>query len=765
MTAGSALRVGATTQAPGVPPGVHHYEKVVMAAGAGSGGAARRGPTALSFSTLGRDFDLVLEAAPLFTDGARVIWVDDGGRVEEPVAAVGQFYRGRIEGEPGSWVRLRIEAGELSGIVASADELYFLEPARRYLGATASGQSIAYRLSDTDPLPLGGCAAHAPERPSFSRQASPGSGATWSKSATGALAERADIGGLAAVTSKLAEVGVVADYEYYNGIPNVRTGHGAQSAADLATIINAVDGIYQSELGVAMQIRSTTVYTTASDPFTSTTDYSALLNEFSNFHDANDNTPSQVLYGADLAHLVTGRQLNGSVIGIAWLSGLCSTYWGSALSEDFSSSLYVMTLLLAHEMGHNFGAPHDNQSGSACAGEPGTYIMNPVLSSSLLQQFSGCSKTQIADDVNAAGCFEPFTPGPTRTPTATYTPTSTPPPTQTLTPTPSRTATNTATPSWTRTPTSTPVPLTLAPIAGPVVVGGALTLTGTGFTAGSVLQLFIATAGGTVSYGPYAPTSRTATSLTFNPLNAAITLGNGFATLVVINTDQNYVASNPQSALLAGNAGSGLPTITAIGGVALRALDPTIPLATVETVIVPGSTVTITGTGFNNPLVNLFTAAGNKGPLSPLPGGTSTQFDVVIPADTPTGPGSFQVVNSPYMGNVISNAVSVPIGARVTIASVTQDGSTVTIAGTGFSTMSVINLFAQKPGGGVANFGGLGASGANVPLTMVDSTMLTFQVPAGAVTGAAFVQVLNPPYIPYSSSVDDPDGAFTMTAP
>src|SRR5690606_19201581 len=141
----------------------------------------------------------------------------------------------------------------------------------------------------------------------------------------------------------------------------------------------------------------------------------------------------------------------------------------------------------------------------------------------------------------------------------------------------------------------------------------------------------------------------------------SIPLWNGFGTTLIVNTDQNYILSNSESQLLYGTAGLNMPTILRIGGVDLSPHNPAIPTANVETIIDQGSTVTIQGTGFNNPLVNLFTATGNVGPLVPLPGGNSTQFQVVIPPQTVTGPGSFQVVNSPYTGNVLSNAVSVPI--------------------------------------------------------------------------------------------------------
>jgi hypothetical protein len=299
----------------------------------------------------------------------------------------------------------------------------------------------------------------------------------------------------------------------------------------------------------------------------------------------------------------------------------------------------------------------------------------------------------------------------------------------------------------------------LHPIPSPVVVGSSNTLSGCGFTAGSRIMMFVATASGASAHGPYTPTSWSNANLVWL-VNPSIGLGNGFATFLVVNTDQGYIQSNTQSALLYGTASQNIPTITALNGVPLRPMDPTIPTANVETVITQGTTVTLTGTGFSNTLVNLFTAAGNKGPLTPLPGATSAQIQVVVPADTPTGPGSFQGVNSPYTGNVLSNAVSVPIGALVTISNISLTGDVVTVTGTGFCTLTVINLFAQTASG-VQNLGGLNGSGTSlIPLTIDSSTQFHFTRPVAALVGAAYVMAINPPFIAYSSSGVGPTGGF-----
>jgi sugar lactone lactonase YvrE len=316
----------------------------------------------------------------------------------------------------------------------------------------------------------------------------------------------------------------------------------------------------------------------------------------------------------------------------------------------------------------------------------------------------------------------------------------------------------------TRYAVNAPPSVHLDPLPNPARVGEFVALSGSGFTAGSVVQIFVATSSGAVTYGPYTPDSWSS-GILYVYLQPNIGLGNGYATFIVINTDQNYITSNTQSQLIYGSPSLNMPTITQINGVSLRPADPTIPVANVETVIGQSQTVTIGGDGFNNPLVNLYTANGNMGPLAPVSGWTSREFQVVVPANTPTGPGSFQVVNNPYSGNVLSNAVSVPIGARLTITGISQSGTTVTVDGTGFSTLSVINLFAQKAGGGIDNFGGFGGGGPKVPLTILSPTRFTFTVPAGSATGPAYIMVLNPPFIPYASSGAGPSGGFTMTVP
>ena len=59
-----------------------------------------------------------------------------------------------------------------------------------------------------------------------------------------------------------------------------------------------------------------------------------------------------------------------------------------------------------------------------------------------------------------------------------------------------------------------------------------------------------------------------------NPaVSGSIPLANGFGTIVVVNTDQGFIQSNPESQYLFGSAALDIPTVLSINGVALRPFD------------------------------------------------------------------------------------------------------------------------------------------------------------------------------------------------
>lgn len=287
-------------------------------------------------------------------------------------------------------------------------------------------------------------------------------------------------------------------------------------------------------------------------------------------------------------------------------------------------------------------------------------------------------------------------------------------------------------------------------------IGETNKLEGRGFTSGSVIKVFVATGNGPTDCGPFPPSAWTPTDLTW-VVPEEVPVGNGYATLQVVNTDEGYITSDAIGCSLLGSIAKGYPELAAIDGVARGEMSPAYPLNFVETVARQGATLTITGAGFDAPLVNLFSSRGNEGPLQPLAGAGTTRIQVVIPDDAPTGPGALVVVNT-GAENRLSNAVSIPIGSPLSIARTTQLGRTVTVRGAGFSALSVINFFAPTARG-VKNLGGFDSAGnPEIPLRLSSDTEITFDVPSAATSGNAFLEIHNPPYLPFSSA----SGAFVL---
>ena len=194
----------------------------------------------------------------------------------------------------------------------------------------------------------------------------------------------------------------------------------------------------------------------------------------------------------------------------------------------------------------------------------------------------------------------------------------------------------------------------------------------------------------------------------------------------------------------------------------MNPVDPTVPLARVATLIPQDSIVTIDGTGFSFPVVVLFSSDPGSTAMEPLAGGTSEPDPGAGAGRRVLRPGRFMVVNRPTYYQ--SASVYTTIGKKITVTSVTQSGTTVTVNGEGFSPLTVINLF-NRQGNAMVNLGGLTSVGqAKIPLTLVSSQKMTFKVPANAQTGSAFVMAINPPFFGFASSGSSPGGSFVLTA-
>ncbi len=327
-------------------------------------------PARVSFDAFGRTFDLQLEPNhPLLSAAAR-------GALAGNLAA----YRGEIAGNDASWSRIVIADGLPRGLVWDGSEMYALEV--RSDGKTGAPTSVMYRLKDVYVAPGSvSCGAmHA---------TAPDAGAMYDDLV-------GELGNSMAKTSgatREIRIGAVGDYEFFQS-------SGDNSSAAILTRLNNVDGIFSEQLGVRIVVEEITVFTSPSDPFSDTADPGDLLNELTSYR---SRTLRQRAQG--LTHLYTGRQLAGNTVGIAYTNTLCETSWGVGLTQS-SSNVTFDSLVAAHEIGHNFGAPHDGAPGSACAAENGGFLMSSTINGN--DRFSGCSLRQMRPSVQAASCIVPL---------------------------------------------------------------------------------------------------------------------------------------------------------------------------------------------------------------------------------------------------------------------------------------------------------------------------------------------------------------------
>ncbi len=327
-----------------------------------------RGPVSLRFDAMGRVFDLQLETnSRLLPASARTALGENFG-----------VYRGALRDVPGSWARIVLADGVPAGLIWDGTELFAVESPLD--SRIAADSAVIYRLAD---------AVIQPGTMSCGADLRPGNGATVYQKLQAELGMSTLQGPGAVQELALAAIG---DYEF-------TTDMGGDTAANQAIVtrLNSVDGIFSQQLGVQISVELVETNSDINDPFTDVTDAGDLLVELGTYR---NNTAAQRARG--LTHLYTGKNLDSSTVGIAYSGALCSTRFGAGLSEGRRGPT-TDALIAAHEIGHNFGAPHDGESGSPCESETGAFLMAPSVNGS--DQFSSCSVTEMQDDVAAASCI------------------------------------------------------------------------------------------------------------------------------------------------------------------------------------------------------------------------------------------------------------------------------------------------------------------------------------------------------------------------
>lgn len=334
-------------------------------------------------------FDLVVELNNLRSEDYReVILSLDGPAIELEPSPVTTF-AGHLADDPTSIVRLNVLPDRFEGYIKTADEWVFIDPVSDYAReaglptkAIASGEVVFYRNGDVIPGEAGLCGS---ER--LQHEAAGLVGQRWMDPAAPVLGAEPRT-----KAANTLQVAAECDGQYY-----VAYGSGAYNR--MSAVLNAVDGIYESEINTdVVQVFGGCWQSVSGDPYTSL-DATTTLYQMRDWWNANQGGLNR-----DVTHQFSGKDFSGSTIGIAWVGVICNNASLSyGISQDLSSSA-TRRRVTAHEIGHNFSAQHDGCSGYSCSGNGP--IMCPSIqsgSSSAADDFSSCSLSSINNHINNYG--------------------------------------------------------------------------------------------------------------------------------------------------------------------------------------------------------------------------------------------------------------------------------------------------------------------------------------------------------------------------
>ncbi|MDZ4829730.1 MAG: M12 family metallo-peptidase [Phycisphaerae bacterium] len=333
--------------------------------------AAGMAPTSFSFAA--PSGTMVVDIGPWSArSDAFVVKVasDDDASIQRP-AQPARTFRGGIRGAPDSIVQGGMTKDGLCAVVLLGDDGWSIQP-------DGLGGHDAKPLSSLS-MPPGFCAVLDP--PGGANQSAPGGSA----------------GGVAGFDcGRMTELAFDADFEFF-----VSNGSSVDTTvADIEAVLAGMQAIYAAEIDLQFVVTAIVVRTTSDDPYT-TTNHSLLLGQLSSEWQSN-----QADINRDLVHLMTGKNLDGSTIGVAFNPGACNPSSMFALSQSkYSNNFAQRVLVTAHEIGHNLDADH-------CNGQSTCGIMCNAVGgcNGSITTFGTFSVGQIVGFVNAVACLGPISP-------------------------------------------------------------------------------------------------------------------------------------------------------------------------------------------------------------------------------------------------------------------------------------------------------------------------------------------------------------------
>jgi len=343
-------------------------EAGVKQGGLKPGAQLKGGGRALRFDAFGRRFDLSLTNNEKWT------------QFSQKRGSAARAYRGQLSQHDHSWVRLTQVGSTTHGLIWDGKELYAVAPAA---DIGERGGTVIFRLADTVTDNAEFCSEHA-----------------IADNAAALYSALQNDGRKAATQSAMPDS--AAQLQLHLSVL-IDAAFRAQYASDDDAIdavivrLNNVDGIFSTQFGTDVDAASIELAEQVA-PLSASSDANTLLSSL-----ATQRATNPRLTATGVTHLFTGRDLNGTAVGLAYVDQVCSGSYGASLSESRSRGAWFDSLVVAHELGHSFGAPHDGEA--ECADSPKSYLMSPYINGNTA--FSYCSANIVQTRLHKANCLTP----------------------------------------------------------------------------------------------------------------------------------------------------------------------------------------------------------------------------------------------------------------------------------------------------------------------------------------------------------------------
>ncbi len=307
-----------------------------------------------------------------------LIITDTTGKPVETAGNVPQLaYEGVVEDIPGSWVRIAIQDGLVDGIIDIGKERYYINSSRGLLPSRSQIRKALHAITSVDTLVY----PPTPHRDLYDQNRK--------IREVVEIDINNDLANKPGAVTRVASIAIVVDNLYDEA-------HGGRGLNNAISTINSVDGLYREKFGLALKVEHAIIITDNETLNLANVPLEENLARFRDYRFGTDLLEPEL----SLVHLFTGATPSDDSVGLAYIGSACRT---DGYDVSVSLPFRYPVLLTAHEIGHNLGALHDDET-DLCKGST-DQLMYSHISATTTEDFSTCSKDAINQGLHYGSCL------------------------------------------------------------------------------------------------------------------------------------------------------------------------------------------------------------------------------------------------------------------------------------------------------------------------------------------------------------------------